>query len=398
MSAVAETHVSSNAKTLRAIKYMFFPGGGIGRYTHEVATELHKIPELDLELACLEDFEFLPEAKYKSWPHLMQIRSGNKIVRKAKFLTAQVVSPKRVLKRVRETGADVLHLANINHLSFPIWRRWLQKSDVKIVATAHDVRRSKAIIHRGWETNALRSFYEMADALFIHSQQQKDDLMDFAKVDEGRIHQVPMGTMPYAERTADKAAIRSRLGIGQDRTVALFFGNIRDDKNLHGLLTAMSLQADPFFLIIAGRAGGAGNKKDSWYKALINDLGLQGDVLYLDRFIENEEIGDLFEAADFIPLCYLESFTSQSAVLNVAMHYEKPVIATPAPTLAETVKQFDIGVLTDSDKPEDLVDGVERLMANIGNKPAFGFDEYKRRNSWAENARITFEVYHSLLN
>ncbi len=384
--------------TIRAIMYMFFPGGGIGRYTHELAEQLHKLSDIDIEVACLRRYEFLDEAEYPTWPGLMRIHSEQTILRKARFLAAQLVSPKRVLGHAKETGADVLHLSNINHLTFPLWRRWIDSVDpLRIVATAHDVRRSKSIISKRWETKALRQFYESADALFIHSKQQRQDLLDFASVDSSRIHQVPMGTMPYAAPTTDRDTVRARLGIDKHRTVGLFFGNIRDDKNLDGLLTAVSMEKKPTFLIVAGRAGGAGNKNDAHYKQRIADLGLTDHVLFLDRFIENEEVGDLFHAADFIPLCYKTTFTSQSAVLNVAMHYDKPVVATPAPTLADTISNMNVGVVTESDDATSIADGIAQITAAINDNTSFNFAEYKRKNSWRENARITRDVYRSVL-
>lgn len=383
---------------IRALMYMFFPGGGIGRYTHELAQELHRLPDIDLELACLREYHFLDAANYKTWPNLLRIHSDRPTYRRARFLAAQFVSPRRAIRYAADSQADILHLSNINHLTFPLWKRWLRKpGSVRLVATAHDVRRSKSIISTWWETRALRQFYETADALFIHSSQQKDDLLDFARVREEVIHQVPMGTMPYANPTASKADLRERLGIPESRMVGLFFGNIRDDKNLDALLTAMSLQADPIFLIIAGRAGGAGNKTDAFYRQRIADLRLSDHIMFLDRFIEDEEVGDLFEVADFVPLCYLTSFTSQSAVLNVAMHYGKPLLVSPAPTLAETVRGLDVGVITEDDTAESLAAGIERLLLKIDAATNFEFAEYRRRNSWAENARITRDVYHSLL-
>lgn len=388
---------STAAKSVRALMYMFFPGGGIGRYTHELAEEINRLPEVDLEVACSCEYEYLKRAKYRTWPQLMRIHSERATIRKARFLAAQFVSPHRVIRHAIEARVDILHFANINHLTFPLWRRWLKNSNtIRLVATAHDVRRSKRIINRTWETRALRQFYESADALFIHSSQQKDDLLNFANVAETAIHQVPMGTMPYAEPTADKATLRKRFGISESRSVGLFFGNIRDDKNLEGLLTAMSLMVEPFLLVIAGRAGGAGNRSDAFYRQRIQDLQLTKHVLFLDRFIENNEVGDLFAVCDFVPLCYCTSFTSQSAVLNVAMHYEKPVLVSPAPTLSETVRAFPVGVVADSDSPECLLLGIEELMRNIACGYRFQFAEYKQKNSWYENARITRSVYCNL--
>jgi glycosyltransferase involved in cell wall biosynthesis len=393
----ASNQSSTTAQNVRALMYMFFPGGGIGRYTHELAEALHRLPDVDIDVACVREYEYLNEASYPTWPHLMSIHSKHPLYRRARFLGAQIISPRRAISHAIDTCTDILHLANINHLTFPIWRRWLKKSDsLRLAATVHDVRRSKSIINRSWETKNLQRFYESADALFIHSTQQKEDLLNFARVREEVIHQVPMGTMPYAVATATKSALRRRYNIPESRMVALFFGNIRDDKNLDGLLTAMSLLAEPIFLVIAGRAGGAGNKSDAWYRQRIWDLRLNEHVLFLDRFIENNEVGDLFSVCDFVPLCYLTSFTSQSAVLNVAMHYDRPVLASPAPTLAETVQEFQVGILADSDSPESLLLGIEKLTQKIASGTEFQFAEYKRRNSWHENARITRSVYQSL--
>ena len=189
------------------------------------------------------------------------------------------------------------------------------------------------------------------------------------------------------------------MGFPATVRAGLFFGNVRDDKNLDGLLRAVSLEQTDSrpFIVIAGRTGGRGNRTAEFYRDLIRELELSDDVLYLDRFIENDEVGDLFQSVDFVPLTYLTTFTSQSAVLNVAMHFEKPILATPAPTISETVSTHQVGIISDDDSPAAIHSAMLKLFEQSRNGTEFGFDSYRRTNSWSENAGKTRDVYARLL-
>jgi glycosyltransferase involved in cell wall biosynthesis len=398
MATTTSTELASATQSgrLRVLMYQFFPGGGIGRYTHELAQRLQRLPGVDLSVVCSPDFEWLTQAEYDTRPVLPSLRHRNSILRRSRFLAAQVQGPRRLLALAAREKAGIIHLANINHLTFPYWKRSIPPA-TQLVATAHDVRRAKSIINRRWEVRALRSFYQSCGALFVHSNSQRHELQEFANIPCDTIHQVPHGPYPYSESANDRRTLRARYGISDDVDVALCFGSVRDDKNLENTLLAIQGMENPPTIVVAGRGGGKGNRPVQWYQQRVRDAGIQAHVIFMDRHIPDDEVGDLFKLADVACMTYRTEFSSQSGVLNVAMHFGVPVIVTPAPTIAESVSRHHVGVVCEDDSAASIRRGLQQWRNSRSSYASDCYADYVLNNSWAKNAEITLQVYQSLV-
>lgn len=377
--------------------YQFFPGGGIGRYTHELLCRMAKIHGVQVELLASPEYHWNGTNEYSSWYGLKSLSHHIPIVRRFKFLTGQFINPELAIRYANQQNFDILHLANINHLSFPVWKRRIERTNIKVVATAHDITRQKSIISRRWEDTQLKNFYQFADALFVHSQYQADELMAYAEIDWEKIHIVPHGTYPHSIVAESRLVLRRKYSVPNNEIIVLFFGQLRDEKNLEGLLSALALFKKPLHLIIAGNPGGS-HKSVRYYKRLIDTLNLTRNITFIPRYIENREVGELFSLADWVALPYDSTFSSQSGVLNTAVFYRKPVLVSSAPVLRETVKSADIGVAYNGDSPEDILRGIQKINEMIEKDYHFEFDSYQDEYSWEKNVSITLQVYNSLLN
>jgi len=385
-----------SARPLRVGVYVFFPGGGIGRYTHRLMTALARHEAVAVEALCTPEYAWASAEAYATWPGLARISHRIPALRRWRFLKGQFVNPKRALEHARTAGLDVLHLAHINHLSFPYWRRRAERVGVPVVASAHDVTRGKRILSRMWETRQLRAFYRWADALFVHSAHQVHELEAFAEVAPEAVHVVPHGPYTHGTVSASKAALRRQWDLPAERPVALMFGKLRDGKNLEGLLRALARTDASPYLVVAG-AEDDRHRGAAHYRRLADDLGLGASVRIRPGRLEDPAVGELFVAADWVALPYSASFTSQSGVLNVAAHYERPVLVSSAPVLHETVTACDIGVACSGDTPAALARGIERLHRRLATGHPHAFAAYRDRFSWRENASRTVSVYRSLL-
>lgn len=382
---------------VRVLFYLFFPSSGIARYTHEQLKSLNRFDDLDLELACLESYDWADEATYRIWPHLRGIAHRRPWRRRVRFLTAQLINPRRACRRARAVGVDIMHFANINHLTYPFWRPALNASRAKVVATVHDVRRQKAMVNRRYEDQQLRNFYRRADALFVHGQNQVDELNAFAGVEPSRVHVVPHGLLDYGPSVNEPATLRSRFGLPLEKQVALFFGNIRDEKNLDLMLRALAGFRSSLHLLVAGRDGAKGQKTLDYYQSLAKELGVQDCVTFLSGYLPDERVPELFSVADWVALPYSRRFTSQSGVLNVAVQYQRAVVISAAPTFEETIRVCDVGVLVAPDDLGSLEKGIREMCTRIEQGHEHQFDKYHRMFGWEENARRTRAVYQRLL-
>lgn len=384
-------------RPLRVGFYIFFSGGGIGRYTHRLMEVMNARPDVEVEAFCSPDYEWVQADGYATWTGLQPLSHDVATLRRLRFLRGQFVNPWRAVEYAIERGMDVFHLANINHLSFPFWRPALERSGLTVAASAHDIKRQKSIISRMWEDRQLKAFYRFADALFVHSQYQAQELQTFAGVDPSSVHVVPHGPYvhsPYPE--LDRSVLRAKWDAPQDHSVGLFFGQIRDEKNLGGCIRALARCEAPVHLVVAGKEMGMRHRPPRYYREVAREAGVTDRITFHIGHVTDEEVAELFTAADWVALPYRDTFTSQSGVLNVAAHYERPVLVAQAPVLRETVENSGIGVVCDAETPHAIARGIKHMLELQRGNHAFPFMAYRETYTWRENARRTVAVYRGL--
>jgi glycosyltransferase involved in cell wall biosynthesis len=379
--------------------YLFFPAGGIGKYTDQQLEALAQYEDLEIEAVCLPNYHWRDSPSYATWPRLFDISHPFAPVRKIRFLLAQFINPRRLLRRAMSERIDIIHICNINYLSFPTWEKLLDRWGGKLVCTAHDVQRRVAILDSRFEARQLQRFYRRCDAVFVHSRQQQRELQEFADVPAARIHVVPHGPHQYALPDVRAASdLRRRLAIGANRQVALFFGFIRPDKNLDGFINALSQVSEVgVHLVVAGNTSAQGAAYLKQCRALVTQAGLTQHVSFEVRYIPDAEVPDWFALADWVVCAHSAGFSSQSGVLNLAAFYAKPVLATPSGSIHELLSDLDIGVLCDGFGENEIASGIREMAKRLENGKAFDFEGYRQHYSWARNAELIRNVYRKLL-
>ncbi len=387
---------TNTAGPIRVLHYFAFPGGGIGRYVHELLTRMAVEPEIDVELACIPSFHYRDEATYRLWTGLRDITHPVAICRRIRFAVNLLVNPLRAIRRAKTTGAGILHLSTIPHVTFARWSRAIRRSGIRLVATAHDVRRSQWAFWRSYEIEQLKSLYRACDALFVHSEYQKQDLVGFAGVASQKIHVVPHGPSDHGPPQGDKMTLRKRYGIPMEKQVALFFGDLRPDKNLDLFLRAAAPFRERLFIIVAGRPkqGVAIPRLQS----LAAELGLQQGVhiQWMNYYIPYEEVPNLFTLADWLALPYSSRFTSQSGVLNIAVAHKLPVLASALPAFCEVMSQCSIGITVSPDDLAALRAAIGRLQESNILASLHEFEKAASLFSWEKNIVLTKSVYQEV--
>lgn len=384
---------------LRVLSYFSFPGGGIGKYTHHLLTELGRFPDLEVELLAQPDFDWRANAAYRVRPGLFPISDPSPLRRKARFLIGQWTNPRRLAAYAQRFRPQVVHLADINQLFLPLWERALFGQRWRVVMTVHDVKRLAAIIEARWETRELRRAYRLCDALFVHSRAQGDELIEYAQLAPARVHVVPHGPYPVPRYAGglDRTQLRVRWGVSADAVVVLFFGFIKPYKGLDVLLQAVSGldRQHRIHVVVAGSGGGRYRAYEEECRRLMESPLLRGRVTAVLRHVEEAEIPELMELSDTVALPYREVFTSQSGVLNLASDCRRPILATPAPAFIEGQATGEIGVIADDFTVEGYRAALVRLLNSLHQD--WSFDRYLEANSWERNAQITRDVYRILV-
>ncbi|HJX30746.1 MAG TPA: glycosyltransferase [Thermodesulfobacteriota bacterium] len=180
-----------------------------------------------------------------------------------------------------------------------------------------------------------------------------------------------------------RESIRRSLGLREK--VFLFFGFIRPYKGLECLLEAFqnlaSRHPDVSLLVVGEhfyQKKGETRGKDRLLSHLPPDDPVRKQIVWIDRYVANEEVGRYFAVADALVAPYLSA--TQSGPLQVAYACDKPVIASDLPAFRECVCHGESGYLFSTGNARDLTEKMELFL----NKPiaAEQVQRYRQRFNW----------------
>jgi len=138
---------------------------------------------------------------------------------------------------------------------------------------------------------------------------------------------IPHGPYRFPEPRESKESARRRLQLPEQAFVGLSFGHIRDGKNLDLTIKAMT-ELPAFHLVVAGKEQSSSQKPITYYQDLARSLNVDARCHWIHGHIPAEDVGNLFTASDLVLLTYSQNFRSASGVLNAAVAYRKPCIAS----------------------------------------------------------------------
>lgn len=233
-----------------------------------------------------------------------------------------------------------------------------------------------------------------SDAIIAVSQATKRDIVRLLGVPENRITVIYEAASPYF-RFIDNPEIKHRLQgrFGIHGEFVLFVSTIEPRKNIPTLLRAFRRFLDAYGLevqlVLAGEKG--------WLHeqvfALVAELGLTKDVLFLGR-VSAEELLWLYNAAQVLvaPSIY-EGF---GLTPLEAMACGTPVVVSNVSSLPEIVS--DAGLLVDPSDPEELSVAIWRVLTDSELRETLIAKGFKRTAlfSWDSTAQQTLDLYHSL--
>ncbi len=266
----------------------------------------------------------------------------------------------RLYRRVRAERLDLLIL----QWWVPYWTpcltmiaRWIKaNTSVKILFICHNVvpHEGGGVIDRRLALTVLRR----GDALVVHSEQDRHRL--HAMLPQARVIKANLPT--YANLvSADPSGreqLRRSLGLPAERRVLLFFGFVRPYKGLEYLVQAMRAvreQVDAHLLVVGEFWAAPG-----FYLRYAEEFGVSDAVTIINRYVPNEELGPYFDLADVVVLPYVSA--TQSAVVQLAFGFGKPVITTRVGGLHEVVSDGVNGLIVPPQDDQALAAAIVRYF------------------------------------
>jgi glycosyltransferase involved in cell wall biosynthesis len=293
-----------------------------------------------------------------------------------------------------EKEIKAAHLLNPFYLTDNLIISRLKRNNIKVILTVHEVYPHKHFLGGAIDRWMAKKLYNMADVLVVHTESLKRELEKLLPAAEDKIHVVPHGYFEYPRSNRNKEDIKRELGIPLNKIVLLAFGSVRDYKGIDILLEALKGLEKNYMLLVAGESAGVSEKSPDYYKRFIEESGIQDRVLWINRYISEEDIPEIFAVSDAIVLPYRKTFHAQSGVLNLAIGYERPCVVSDVGGLGETVREYNLGIVVEPENVEDLRRGIHNVFENMN---TFDFSRYKNENSWGQACNKLIKVYEELL-
>ena len=310
---------------------------------------------------------------------------------------AYVVSLMRLLRRIRAARPDVVHW---QYSELPLAEVMamlaIRTMGVRQVYTAHELLPWTSRTHHRWLFGRM---YALMDAMIVHNDHQRRELIRRFPVKPERVHLAPLGDYAlFASPELPQADARARLGIPAEAPVALFFGTIRPAKGLEVLLRAWQEVASSVpdaILLVTGKLL-RGVEKDE-IEALIDELGIAHRLQTLFEQVDPEAANAYYRAADVVVLPYHSIGTS--GVLRYAYNSARAVIATSVGEHAERVIEGETGYLVQPADPIGMADRLAMALADREKLESMGLSAraYADANlGWLDPSRRLLEVYDSI--
>ena len=226
------------------------------------------------------------------------------------------------------------------------------------------------------DTRLTKRFFGFIDSFIVLSKKVENELLSF--VPEAKYKYSPHPIYSIFNNTLSKEQAKAELKLATKK-VLLFFGLIREYKGLDILINAMEkikTELEDYTLLIVGECYENENK----YTDLIKKAGITDNVKCHYSFIPDNEVGKYFSAADVVVLPYKTA--SQSGIVQIAYHFDTPVIVSNVGGLPEIVDEGKTGYCVEPNsnafakaiKAFYENDNISEMNSNIS--------EYKSQFSW----------------
>ncbi|GIX21673.1 MAG: glycosyl transferase [Gammaproteobacteria bacterium] len=264
-----------------------------------------------------------------------------------------------------------------------------------VVTTLHTVLTEPAPDYR----KVLLRLVERSDRLVVMSHRAVDILESVYGVDRGRVVYIPHGIpdMPFV----DPNYYKEQFGL-LGRRVLLTFGLLSQNKGIETVIDALPAVVERFpdvvYIVLGATHPNVLRHEGERYRLglqqRVRRLGLEGHVLFQNRFVTLEELCEYLAAADIYITPYLNAAQITSGTLAYAMGTGKAVVSTPY-WYAEEMLADDRGVLVPFKDPDAMGRALIELLGDDTRRHAIRKRAYDfcRQAVWREVAARYLDVF-----
>jgi glycosyltransferase involved in cell wall biosynthesis len=304
----------------------------------------------------------------------------------------------RLFQRLSAWKPDIIHF---QWLPFPavdgLFLRLFRKI-APLVLTVHDTEPFGGVPSSRLQLVGLSAAFRCFDHYIVHTQYSKEALMRQLALHEYRVTVIPMGAFTYyRELISDMGeAIQAPQLVGKKNV--LFLGVLKQYKGVDILLEAFARLPESLKKKAVLQIVGYPRMPVEPLRAIARRLGIDDQVFWDLRFVEEKEVAAYFAQADVVVLPYRR--IDQSAVLMVALAFGKPVIASCVGGLAEIIKDGIHGFLVKPGDVESLAQALTCILADDELRMRMASAVQRLANeelSWDTVAKQTIQLYEMIL-
>ena len=358
------------------------------KYTYSLANALK---------ACGNEVELVIDDKkdndYCQCKCINKFLTSRKDIGKVKKLLNYVETYQFIVKKAISEHFDVVHVQwfQFSPVDYYFLRK-LKNNGIKIVVSVHDI---LPFNEKKYDLTFHKRIYGLCNQIIVQAETNIERFDELFPEDSDKVNFIPHGHfLDFADKHGMEES-RRHLNIPLDKTVLLFFGQIKKVKGVGVLLEAFGQLAqhrNDLYLVIAGSVW-----KDDFkpYQEIIKRNGLNDSQLKTDiRFIPDDEVGFYYSACDVAMMPYLDVY--QSGVIQLVYAYGKPAVATAIAPFMEIVEDGVTGYLCQPNDVKSLEKAIGRAVAE---KERFekmgeaGRQKIAAKYSWDDIAKKVTELY-----
>lgn len=251
----------------------------------------------------------------------------------------------------------------------------LKRLRMPVVTTLHTV----LDIPSENQRQVLTEITKLSDKIISISQKGIDILQE--------IYNIPLSKSIHIHHGVHKIAVegvpalRKKLGV-EEKKVLLTFGLLSKNKSIEVVINALPevIKKHPniVYIVLGATHPHVVKSEGEEYRhslvRLVTKLGLEKNVIFINRFVSNEELYTYLKLCDIYVIPYLGEKQISSGTLIYTMGAEKPIISTPFWYATEMLAE-NRGMLFDFNNSQQLSEKITELL-----------DDKSKRTAIAKNA------------
>lgn len=261
---------------------------------------------------------------------------------------------------------------------------------IKLIYTVHNILPHEA---KKNDFSLFKRLYRLSDALIVHTETTKNNLIKDFGITASKIHIAPHGPLKYIRNEEETFMETNEIITNyklQEKLVFSILGYQSSYKGTDLLVNAwrnsdIILNRQDIVLIVAG------SQANNFIKPKEID-----NIIVIDGFLSDSIFDDLMKISDVIVLPYRK--IEQSGVLLTIVSQHKPYCTTDVGELKKPIIQENIGWIIPEITSqaiqktlESIIDHPEEIQKKAKNKS--GWARIEKMYDWNQAAYITQKVY-----